>query len=193
MHPVALYVGAGTDLTPLTHLSSAHRLVCVDGQPFSEFGFDRCECHVDRNCFSRPRFLADLDREARRSGLGAPRHTPEHVRAYGDNDRVRYYVNTAIPCHVARLRHEAPFSTLVVRGHHPHATVLELLAPTDNALLGFEGTSYTPDYNEHTVVQALYACPQTRARFRSFTLVVAASNERVHCATWEDFVRLLCH
>lgn len=189
MHPAALYVGAGTDLTPLVHLSPTHRLVCVDGQPFSEFGTDRCACHVDRNCFSRPRFVAELDREARRAGLGAPREEGD-VRTYGVDDRVRYYTNTAVPDHVERLRAEAPLSALVVRGHHPHTAVLELLAPVDNALLGYQGTWYGDDDEEDTVVHTLHRCARTRARFRRFTLVVSASDRRVHCATWEDFVRL---
>lgn len=69
MHPsVVLYVGAGTDL-PIGHVAQSHRIVCVDSQPYSEFGTEHCGCHIYTNCFSRAHFIADLDRVAERKGL----------------------------------------------------------------------------------------------------------------------------
>lgn len=188
MHPsTVLYVGAGTDL-PLVHLpSSSHRMVCVDGQPFSEFGVLQCDCHpASENCFSRSRFLAELDQSARREGLSVTRHDGE-VREYGDH--VRYYTNTSIPEHIDRLRSEYTFSTLLVRGHHPHRAVMDLLAAEGNTFLGFTGTIYRFDAaDDETVVHLLHTCETTRARFRMFTLV-ADETTRIHCAEWSDFVR----
>lgn len=185
MHPVALYVGAGIDLAASTHLPPSHRLVCVDGQPFSEFGTDQCDCHVHTNCFSRPRFLADLDRSAKEIGVRLTSETTD-VRDYGD--RIRYYTNTAVPQHTERFRKESPFSTLIVRGYHPHVSVLELLAPFDNTFVGCHDTIYT-EFDTDTVVHALHTCPVARAKFRCYTLVLSR-DERVHCDSWKDFLRL---
>lgn len=185
MHlPVVLYVGAGADL-PLVHIPPSHRLVCVDGQPFSEFGMLQCDCHVNTNCFSRPRFLADLDRSA--SCVGLPLHVTEedNVRCYGD--RVRYYTSTSIPEHTERLQIEGLFSTLLVRGHDPHERVLDLLQPSNNTFLGFTDTVYSHD-EETTVSHRLHTCASARARFKMFTLV-GAGGTRVHCDDWFDFVR----
>ena len=182
--PVILYVGAGIDL-PLSYIPSTHRLVCVDSQPFSEFGIMRCDCHEDTNCFSRPRFLAQLDMCAWRNGLIATADAGHNVRKYGD--RVRYYTNTSIPEHLDRLRGESPFSTLLVRGHHPHESVMNLLCSNDNTFMGFLDTVYHDD-EEESVIRLLNTCECTRARFRMFTLV-EDDTMRMHCTNWFDFVR----
>lgn len=190
MHlPAVLYVGAGTDL-PLPHIPPSHRLVCVDGQPFSEFGIERCNCrdchNCCNNCFARPRFVAKLDESARRMGLGGP-HVDGNVREYGS--RLRYHTSTSVPEHMERLRHESPCTALLVRGHHPHRTVMNLLAPRGNAFLGFPGTSYRFDAEDkETVVHLLHTCETARARFRVFTLLHDETT-RIHCADWWDFVR----
>ena len=185
--PAALYVGAGTDI-PLSHIPSSHRLVCVDGQPFSEFGTLTCDCHVETSCFSRPSFIAHLKLSASRQGLTLTMGDESDVLCFGD--RVRYYTNTSMPDHVTRLRGEGPFSTLVVRGHHPHRNVAELLHPRENSFLGFSGTLYTPrDDGENTMVNLLHECSRSRSRFRAFTLVRGDAT-RVHCSDWFDFVRL---
>ena len=186
MHlPAILYVGAGTDL-PLAHIPSTHRIVCVDGQPFSEFGVMTCDCHVDTNCFSRSRFLAQLDMSAKRHGLTATMES--NVRQYGD--RVRYYTNTSIPEHLDRLKCEAPFSTILVRGHHPHERVMELLGPEGNTFLGFTETMYVHDDDDEdrSIVRRLHTCEHTRSRFRMFTLVEGETTH-LHCTDWFDFVR----
>lgn len=179
--PAVLYVGAGVDL-PLSHIPISHRLVCVDGQPFSEFGVEQCVCHDDTNCFSRSRFLAHLDQSAARLGLSI--QVDSEVRSYGD--RVRYYTNTSMPEHLDRLSPEAPFSTLLVRGHHPHACVLDVLSSKGNRFIGFPETMYDDVYEHDTVIHRLHHCESTRSRFRMFTLIEDAGS--LHCADWFDFV-----
>lgn len=190
MHPsVALYVGAGTDL-PIGHVAPSHRIVCVDSQPYSEFGTEHCGCHAYTNCFSRARFIADLDRTAKRKGLALRNNDEGHVRCYGS--RVRYYTNTSIPEHIDRLKPEGTFSTLLVRGHDPHEHVLDLLMPSDNTFVGFTDTVYSlPDSEESSVIRRLHTCASTRARFRVFTLIERETT-RIHCNDWFDMIRH-CH
>ena len=185
----SLYVGAGTDF-PLAHLPT-ERLVCVDGQPFSEFGTARCLCHPEgvRHCFSRRHFLGDLDREARRAGLPPPRVDGD-ARRYGE--KVLYLTNTALPDHALRVAEEGPFSCLVAKGHHPHRSALDLLLPSGNVFVGFHGTVYSKaaadEQGEDTVVSALHSSRSTRDRFLVFTLVLP--DGRLHCEEWADFLRL---
>ena len=57
-----LYIGAGTDITPLQTLTFIKHFIFIDGQPFSEFGIQQCGiiCKSDEygeyDGFSRPRF-----------------------------------------------------------------------------------------------------------------------------------------
>lgn len=183
--PAALYVGAGTDL-PLPYIPPSHRLVCIDGQPFSEFGTEHCDCCTDSNCYSRLQFLAHLDRSAKRIGLKMCGTDSDIVRKY--DTRVRYYTNTSFPEHIDRVRPEGIFTTLIVRGHDPHKATMDLLSPSENTFIGFADTLYTPGEYDDTVGHLLHTCQATRARFKMFTLVESATT-RIHCYDWFDFVR----
>lgn len=177
-----LYVGAGADLHVVTHLPREARLVCVDGQPLSR----RCGCSRRPGAHARGRFLEDLDRSAGRLGLTWSSDDDDPVRLYGD--RVRYYTNTSVPEHLDRIRHESPFSTLVVRGHRPHRDVVDLLSARDNVFVGFSDAAYDACEEEEDVVSLLHSCAATRARFRTFTLVADRAT-RIHCQDWFDLVR----
>jgi hypothetical protein len=185
-----LYVGAGVDI-PVAHVPTDELLVCVDSQPFSEFGLLRCRCHPndDTHCYSRLRFLADLDQSASRVGLQpAVERADGNVREYGP--RVRYYTNTAFPEHMSRLRSESPFTSLLVRGHHPHRAAMDMLVPRDATFIGFTGTVYSLQEEEDTVVTQLHTCSAARERFRWFVLIDDVTGCRLHCADWFDFVRI---
>ena len=185
----ALYVGAGTDI-PVSFLPT-HAVVCVDGQPYSEFGMLRCDCcdgKVD-HCFSRKRFLAELDRAATEGGFAGVEVNGD-VRTY--SPRLKYLTNTALPDHIQRVARQGPYDTIIVRGHHPHRCVLETLGASENTFVGFESTVYRQNVNdgdEDTLVNALHNSQIVRDRFRAFVFV-SDDGLRLHCARWEDFVRI---
>lgn len=188
-----LYVGAGCDTRPLAALSPT-LLVCVDSQPFSEFGTRRCPggawgCTCTptstEHCYSRPFFLAALD-DAMHKARAPLTHVQGNERRYGD--RVVYRTNTALPDHVETLRAHGPFDTLVVAGHHPHASVLTLLSP-ESTFVGFHGTVYYSDgEQDDTVVHRCEQRGRDDAVFARF-VYVTRSGARIRTDRWSDFVR----
>jgi len=188
----ALYVGAGCDTRPLAVLSSMSLLVCADSHPFCEFGTRRCRGGAwgsactpasTEHCLSRPFFSPRLDDAMRRAHAPLTR-VRGHERRYGD--RVVYLTDTALPEHVDALLPHAPFDALVVAGHHPHASVLPLLAPA-STLVGFHGTAFAADDEEEDTVVG--RCQRGRdvpfARF----LYVARDGARRRTDCWKDFLR----
>ena len=183
----ALYVGAGCDTRPL-FARLDQPIVCVDGQPFSEFGTKTCSCYDARhNCFSRPKFPHALDRAMALAGQELW-HNVGDVRYYGD--RVTYLTNTGFPEHVERVRPYGPFSTLIVAGHDPHADVLTLFPSNGCRLVGFAGTVYDKYEDKHSLLHRLHTCEHTRARFDRFTFV-ASLGQQTHSPRWSDFLRVV--
>ena len=90
---VALYIGAGIDVDPITKCPDINTFYYVDSQPNSEFG-------VKYNSgFVRPNFIPDLNKKMFDIGMIFTGRT-KNLRTYTNNiHTVNYYTNTSIPEH----------------------------------------------------------------------------------------------
>lgn len=137
---IALYIGAGTDIEPITKCPEIKTFYYVDCQPNSEFGV-----RYDLG-FVRPNFIPDLNKEMTKIGMEFI-DTVDNIRTYSNGDQtVHYYTNTAIPEHNDRIK-SLEYDTLIVAGHHPHYCFLD-----NNShqlkFIGFQGTSYSKEEQE---------------------------------------------
>lgn len=135
----AVYIGAGTLLEPLQFID-AKKIICVDGQPFSEFGkeaswanappFKFCPfipCWYHQNQFSRPEFISELKSAAKSCGLKLvkkeiDKYTFENKRT---KQTIIYYINTAMPDDTDKIVDDIQeFEHLIVMGFHPHSDIM---------------------------------------------------------------------
>jgi hypothetical protein len=192
MKKTVLYVGAGCDVRPLEDLKDTFSLfVFADGQPFSEFGTMRCpgDCFGCActptsavHCYSRPSFLATLD-----ASVGMPPTSVEDVqgcgvRRYAERNLV-YFTNTALPERIDALRPHAPYDALAVAGHIPHASVVELLAPSCT-MYGWHGTVYDVCEEEREEGALVLGTPEL---FAEYVYTTRAGEVRVS-DTWKGFL-----
>ena len=135
----AVYIGAGTLLEPLQFIN-AEKIICVDGQPFSEFGkmvswkndsiFNCCPqtcCFPKHNRFSRPNFILTLKIAADACGLKLINKEPDKYtfKNYRTNQTIIYYINTAVPDETHKIIDDIrDFKHLIVMGHHPHSDIM---------------------------------------------------------------------
>ena len=175
----ALYVGSALDFS-LRHFP-AGCVVVADPRPF----VDLCACEFShRAAYSE--FVQTLDRRA--SNVNLPLTKVENkVRTYGQ--RLRYVTNLSLPRERARITTLGPFSSLLMKEYVPHECVLESFEERGNTLIGFSNVDYDGGYDCDTLWHSLMTHETTRRRFARFILVTKGG-ERVHCDSWNDFVRL---
>ena len=146
----AVYIGAGLDFKYIDYIN-INTIICIDGQPFSEFGKDTfykkilCCFKTNINLFSRPTFIPNLIYIAKKYG---------YIYIKNDNDRyifkkndktVIYYVNTSIPEDLNKVYNDIKdFDNLIVMGHDPNSDILKATSKKIN-FWGNKLTSYKKD------------------------------------------------
>ena len=127
----AVYIGAGTDVSPIQRLTDIKDFVYIDGQPFSEFGAlshkcDPCLCSETCVGFSRPSFLQRLKDEMDKINMSYKQISENEIEFTNETQRVTYFINTAIPDHIDRIKERInDFDNLIVMGHIPHSIILD--------------------------------------------------------------------
>ena len=127
----AVYIGAGTDLSPIQRLTHIKDFVYIDGQPFSEFGARSHKCdpsYCSENCigFSRPSFLQRLKEKMEKINMSYKKISENEIEFTNGTQRVTYFINTAIPDHIDRIKERInDFDNLIVMGHIPDSIILD--------------------------------------------------------------------
>lgn len=187
----AVYIGAGTDVFPLTHCHWIQSLVCIDSQPYSKYGVKQsgilCD-GVDR--FSRPGFEDVLDHVYYDVGFLLTAKGTDNKRHYTCNGRrIEYHVNTSIPDHHFAVKEVFQnMDTLIVSGHDPDCIFLKYTTKR-LIFIGMEGNSFEPDETKHsnTVIQKLHH-GAIQYFFKAYWFVTK-EGEIHEFSLWEDFVR----
>lgn len=198
----AVYVGAGTDMRPLTSLLRIEHFVYIDGLPFSAFG---SAVHLEdgKNVFSRPKFIPELLDAT--SSLGFKMETNDgnvlRFRNSTTGKTLDYLVNTALPERTTSLK-IPKFQTLIVAGHDPNSRFVDVHGDERIAFVGYEGTVF--DVPEDEVEDRESVCFRMtvdrafQSRFHIFSYVSQTLNERhlpsrhyreVKFDSWKDFLR----
>ncbi len=187
----AVYIGAGTDVFPLTHCHWIQSLVCIDSQPYSKYGVKQsgilCD-GVDR--FSRPGFEDVLDHVYYDVGFLLTAKGTGNKRHYTCNGRrIEYHVNTSIPDHHFAVKEVFQnMDTLIVSCHDPDCIFLKYTTKR-LIFIGMEGNSFEPDETKHsnTVIQKLHH-GAIQYFFKAYWFVTK-EGEIHEFSLWEDFVR----
>ena len=95
----AIYIGAGSDVAPITFLSHIKDWVYIDCQPFSEFGIKVHTCdptYCPKKCigFKRPTFIPRVRRAMERIGMRYKKISNNELEFTNDNQKVTFFVNT---------------------------------------------------------------------------------------------------
>jgi len=126
----AIYIGAGTDVSPIEFLSHINDWVYVDCQPFSAFGISVHECDPEwcpPRCvgFSRPWFIPDIKQEMERIGMNYKKISDNELEFTKGDKKITYFVNTSMPEHIDRVKDRIKdFDNLIVMGHDPNSCIL---------------------------------------------------------------------
>ena len=113
----------------------------------------------------------------------------------GDDAHIVRVRDTTLPRDLQTLQHLGPFTSIILGECAPHVSVVSLLAPYGNRLVGthFSDVSSTPGIP--TLVAALHSNARVRARFDTF-VYHASDGTRITSPRWVDFVRMVggeCH
>lgn len=138
----ALYIGAGTDMTPVRLFPSIKNFVYIDSQPQSPYG----TLDYDTGRFYNDRFMIGLLATAVEEGFILKQSSESYLEFVADGRTLRYFINTSFPEHLgaAHCAAIAECDTLILAGYCPDRAVLEL-APGLETVLGTFHTVYCGD------------------------------------------------
>ena len=194
MNKNALYIGAGKDTLPFTHCNWIHHYICIDSQPYSEYGILQSG-RINKNghdTFFRPQFLDELDQAYGRIGYYKKKsdNPIRNMRWYSNmKNHIFYYFNTAIPHHYFMFKTAfKDVDTIIVSGHDPDSIVLKFIAKRLD-FIGFEGTSYDPQENpenENSILSRLHR-GDIQCFFNKYFFIHKDGTKKMF-RLWEDFM-----
>ncbi len=195
----AIYIGAGEDVMPVTYLKHIKYFVYIDCQPFSAFGVKVHECdpNCNENCvgYSRPWFVKNVITKMGKIGMKYNKISENELEFTNENQRVTYFINTAIPDHLDRVKDRIKgFDVFIVIGHDPHSEVLKY---TTNKITfwGAKNTVYSEEFeSEDQLTYRMCNEEAVRDKFNQYNLMLEDPYFSSYCrdhqefATWKDFL-----
>ena len=197
----ALYIGAGEDVMPVTYLKHIKDFVFIDCKPFSEFGVKVHECdpkYCKGDCigYSRPWFVENVITKMEEIGMKYNKISENELEFANESQRVTYFINTAIPDHIDRVKDRIKsFDVFIVIGHDPHSEVLKY---TTNKITfwGAKNTAYVSEDSDGKDQLTYRMCNEEKVRdkFNRFNLLLEDPYFSSYCeehqefATWENFL-----
>lgn len=188
----ALYIGAGTNTTPLINCHWIDRFTCMDSQPYSEYGIlqsGRIDAY-GHDEYARPHFLPNLDDAYHQEGFHLTGLGRDTMRCYSNqNKHVFYYYNTAIPNHHSRVKLVfKDIDTIIVSGHDPDCIFLNYTLKR-LTFVGIEGTSFDvheDSRNSNGLVAKLHQ-GYNQCFFRNY-IFVHQNGETKEFPFWDEFL-----
>ena len=192
----AVYVGANDDVCfPFCSLLDVKSFYFIDSQPFSVYGTDVSLQADGSNGFSRPSFMARLEKTMELCGL-LPHLIRDNMRSYMSKTAARrmihYLLNTPVPHHISKIKKQVrEYDILIVKGFDPDRTIVDYIkhpilfvGSYDTCYYADPGTYYNEDQNG--VVQQLHQDPKFRQKFSQF-LYIDEVGEKHTFSTWQAF------
>jgi hypothetical protein len=197
----ALYIGAGEDVMPVTYLKHIKDFVFIDCKPFSEFGVKVHECdpkYCKGDCigYSRPWFVENVITKMEEIGMKYNKISENELEFANESQRVTYFINTAIPDHIDRVKDRIKsFDVFIVIGHDPHSEVLKY---TTNKITfwGAKNTAYVSEDSDGKDQLTYRMCNEeaVRDKFNQYNLMLEDPYFSSYCeehqefTTWKDFL-----
>ena len=133
---IAIYIGAGNDLTPVNLFPNIKKFYYIDSQPFSHSGKEVYIRDDGINGFSNPNFIPYVEKEFFKNNFKLT-DNKGNLKIYNRNDQnIHYFYNTSIPEDFEKIKNKIDdFSVVIDIGYHPDVKFLE----SNNKKLTFIG------------------------------------------------------
>ena len=191
---IALYVGAGDHIYPITDLPHIKYFYCLDSQPNSEYGFEKYGFDgIKVSSGERPEFIANLDTKMAEFDMQLTT-VVSNLRMYSnDTQNIYYYTNIAIPELYEEIKKPIEnFNTLIISGYHPDSIILDATTKKIHLIL-YQDTCYCEnEENTNSIISRLYRY-EISERFYKYTLIrqeggiYETTGEQISFDTWDEF------
>ena len=123
---IAIYIGAGNDLTPVNLFHNIKKFYYIDSQPFSHSGKEVYINEKGENGFSNPNFIPYVEKEFFKNNFKLT-DNKGNLKIYNRNDQnIHYFYNTSIPEDLEKIKNKIDdFSVIIDIGYHPDVKFLE--------------------------------------------------------------------
>ena len=206
----AVYIGAGTDFKCFKLLDKEiKKIICVDGQPFSEYGkkaswknkdpFKCCPvmpCCFQYNGYSRPDFLNNLLEKARLYNFKFISKDGDKYIFESLTQTVIYYINTGMPDDINKIKDDIKdFEHIIVIGHDPNSEFMKY-SKKKKTFWGNMNTVYKKDeYYDHfakedgevnNLIYKLNYEEDYKNKFKTFKMI--KDGDIIEFNMWDDLV-----
>lgn len=123
---IAIYIGAGNDLTPVNLFPNIKKFYYIDSQPFSHSGKQVYLREDGINGFSNLNFIHYVEKEFLKNNFKLTENKG-NLKIYNRNDQnIHYFYNTSIPEDFEKIQNKIDdFSVVIDIGYHPDVKFLE--------------------------------------------------------------------
>jgi hypothetical protein len=169
---IALYVGAGCHIYPITDLPDIKIFYYLDSQPNSEFGIKKYGMYGKRKvCGKRPEFIKDLDDEMEEFSMRLT-EVNKNLRIYtNEKQHIYYYTNIAVPELFPEIKASIEnFTTLILSGYSPDSIILEATTKKIH-LVAYKWTTYDEDLKKPNSIISRLHRGEINDRFYKYTLI----------------------
>ena len=169
---IALYVGAGCHIYPITDLPDIKTFYYLDSQPNSEFGIKKYGMYGKRKvCGKRPWFIEDLDYEMEEFSMRLTA-VDKNLRIYtNEKQHIYYYTNIAVPELFPEIKTPIEnFTTLILSGYNPDSIILEATTKKIH-LVAYKWTTYDEDLKKPNSIISRLHRGEINDRFYKYTLI----------------------
>ena len=191
---IALYVGAGAHIYPITDLPHIKSFYYLDSQPNSEYGIKQyVSVDGEKKLGIRPEFIKRLDTEMAEFDMQLT-NIVSNLRMYSnDTQNIYYYTNIAIPELYEEIKKPIEnFNTLIIAGYDPDSIILDATNKKIHLIL-YQDTCYDEDdENLNSIFNRLHR-GEINDRFYKYTLVrqergmSESTGEQISFDTWDEF------
>ena len=194
---IALYVGAGDHIYPITDLPHINTFYYLDSQPNSEYGF-KTDAFDGTKISNGERldFIAILDTKMAEFGIQLTT-VVGNLRMYSNNEQhIYYYTNTAIPELYEEIKTAFEnYNTLIISGFSTDSIILDATNKPIHLIL-YQDTCYGEfEENPNSIINRLHR-GEINDRFYKYTLVrqdsegmLESTGEQISFDTWEEFYK----
>ena len=194
---IALYVGAGDHIYPITDLPHINTFYYLDSQPNSEYGF-KTDAFDGTKISNGERldFIAILDTKMAEFGIQLTT-VVGNLRMYSNNEQhIYYYTNTAIPELYEEIKTAFEnYNTLIISGFSTDSIILDATNKPIHLIL-YQDTCYGEfEENPNSIINRLHR-GEINDRFYKYTLVrqdsegmFESTGEQISFDTWEEFYK----
>jgi len=191
---IALYVGAGKHIYPITDLPHIKTFYYLDSQPKSEYGINKYGSDgFKKKLGKRPKFIKQLNTAMEKLDMRLT-SVDSNVRVYSnETQNIYYYTNIAIPELYNEIKKPIEnFNTLIISGYHPDSIILDATTKKIHLIL-YQDTCYGEfDENPNNIINRLHR-GEINERFYKYTLIrqdpgiYETTGEQISFDTWDEF------